>query len=195
MRKLRGQGYCSLHNSSTIHARLQHICFSCLLRIGGAAHAGIRSGVCAVHRGHHPDLRPGHQLPADPGLPIPGTYALDACVMFGQFFCSFSGHPPSVEHNDHQRPPLPRAFGSWGRERNPLLPSCVLCRACCFLPASFHCYDACLVQANACAAALLWVGLLRYVEHNQSYFSVVLTLRRGIPRVLRYLVRPLCTFL
>jgi hypothetical protein len=43
---------------------------------------------------------------------------------------------------------------------------------------------------NASGVALLWVGLLRYVEHNQSYFSVVLTLRRGVPRVLRYLVRP-----
>ncbi len=67
--------------------------------------------------------------------------------------------------------------------------------ALCSLRATFRCCDARLVQANACAAALLWVGLLRYVEHNQSYFSVVLTLRRGIPRVLRYLVRPLCTFL
>ena len=44
-------------------------------------------------------------------------------------------------------------------------------------------------QVDAVSIALLWVGLLRYVEHNQSYFSVVLTLRRGVPRVLRYLVR------
>ena len=36
---------------------------------------------------------------------------------------------------------------------------------------------------------MLWVSMLRYVEHNQSYFSVVLTLRRGVPRVARYLVR------
>jgi hypothetical protein len=45
-----------------------------------------------------------------------------------------------------------------------------------------------IVQVNALGVALLWISMLRYVEHNQTYFSVVLTLRRGVPRVMRYLI-------
>ena len=30
--------------------------------------------------------------------------------------------------------------------------------------------------------------MLRYLEHNRNYFSLILTLRRGIPRVFSFLV-------
>jgi hypothetical protein len=34
----------------------------------------------------------------------------------------------------------------------------------------------------------LWLGVLRYLEHNRTYFNIVLTLRRTAPRVLRFLI-------
>ena len=51
-------------------------------------------------------------------------------------------------------------------------------------------------QALGTAAALRCVCLLRYLAHNRSYYTLVLTLSRAVPRVLRFLVRaarlPLC---
>jgi hypothetical protein len=43
--------------------------------------------------------------------------------------------------------------------------------------------------------ALLWLSLLRYMEHERAYFNIVLTLRRAGPRVLRFLVGVLPIFI
>ena len=43
--------------------------------------------------------------------------------------------------------------------------------------------------------ALLWLGVVRYVEHDRAYFNLILTLRRAAPRVLRFLVGVLPVFL
>ncbi len=47
----------------------------------------------------------------------------------------------------------------------------------------------------ALGCALLWIGLVRYLEHNVHYYSLVLTLRRGIPRVSRFLFGVLPVFM
>ena len=43
--------------------------------------------------------------------------------------------------------------------------------------------------------ALLWIRLVRYLDHNVHYYSLVLTLRRGIPRVSRFLLGVLPVFM
>ncbi len=43
--------------------------------------------------------------------------------------------------------------------------------------------------------SFLWLGVLRYLEHNRDYFNVVLTIRRAGPRVLRFLVGVLPVFI
>lgn len=47
----------------------------------------------------------------------------------------------------------------------------------------------------ALGCSLLWIGLVRYLEHNVHYYSLVLTLRRGIPRVSRFLLGVLPVFM
>ena len=42
--------------------------------------------------------------------------------------------------------------------------------------------------------ALLWLGTVRYMEHDRSFFSLILVLRRAAPRVLKYLVGVLPIF-
>ena len=46
----------------------------------------------------------------------------------------------------------------------------------------------------ASGVALLWLGVIRYLEHNRTYFNIVLTLRRAGPRVLRFVVGVLPVF-
>ena len=36
--------------------------------------------------------------------------------------------------------------------------------------------------------SLLWISVLRYLEYYAAYYALILTLRRGVPRVLRFLV-------
>ena len=36
--------------------------------------------------------------------------------------------------------------------------------------------------------SLLWVNLVRYLQYNRNYYMVILTMRRGGPRVLRFMV-------
>lgn len=43
--------------------------------------------------------------------------------------------------------------------------------------------------------SMLWLGVLRYMEHNRTYFNIVLTLRRAAPRVLRFLMGVLPVFI
>ena len=47
----------------------------------------------------------------------------------------------------------------------------------------------------AFGCSLLWVSLVRYLEHNPHYYSLVLTLRKGIPRVMRFLLGVLPVFM
>ena len=49
-------------------------------------------------------------------------------------------------------------------------------------------------MAMAIGVALQWLGVVRYVEHDRTYFNLVLTLRRAAPRVLRFLVGVLPVF-
>ena len=48
--------------------------------------------------------------------------------------------------------------------------------------------------AMGIGASLLWIGILRYAEHNREYFNIILTIRRAGPRVLRFLVGVLPVF-
>ena len=36
--------------------------------------------------------------------------------------------------------------------------------------------------------SLLWINLVRYLQYNRNYYMVILTMRRGGPRVLRFMV-------
>lgn len=51
------------------------------------------------------------------------------------------------------------------------------------------CHTDAMWQALGLAAATRCVGLLRYLAHNRAYYTLVLTLQRAMPRVLRFLVR------
>lgn len=37
--------------------------------------------------------------------------------------------------------------------------------------------------------ALLWVGVLGYLEHDKRFYTLILTLRRGLPPIARFMVR------
>ena len=43
-----------------------------------------------------------------------------------------------------------------------------------------------LLSGSGCA--LIWFSLLRYFEHNRGFYILVATLKRGVPRVARFMV-------
>ena len=52
-----------------------------------------------------------------------------------------------------------------------------------------------LQQSIGSAAAIRWIVMIRYLSHNRNYYTLVLTLQRGVPRVFRFLVRRYCASL